>query len=479
MRGVAGSLVCLALGFGLMGAATPGRADPDCPAPAAPCLMALARAELAAIATTDRQRGARDEVHFALALAEAAGGALDAALAEVASIADPVTRNEAQGRVAAEAARLGAFDLAEALALEIGGGRSLEARTTALQAVAVARARASADGVDAGFRTLAAITNPYRRSEAEAHLALARAEAGDSKGAIAAAARIARGYWFHDTQASHQIASGLVVRAREFDHFWLHEALTRIAEIEARVGDAAAALRIAQAIPDHEGRALAQGRIAAALARQGRIPEARSIAAGIDAAYGDRAALIAIARAEAAAGDLAAALTLAQDLQRAYGDETALAAIARDLGAQADAGSSGQGSGDWDRAQTMALQITDPDLRAAALTDLAGQAALAGDLARANDALARLATAPARADALAQITQDLARAGQAGAARQLLAAGPIGRDDPEIALALLLAQAEGGDAMGAQGAVVALPGAMYRALAYAGLARLAHGAPTP
>ena len=48
------------------------------------------------------------------------------------------------------------------------------------------------------------------------------------------------GYWFTADQLDHKIASGLVARTGEFNHYWFYQALVQIAEIQARAGDVTA-----------------------------------------------------------------------------------------------------------------------------------------------------------------------------------------------------------------------------------------------
>ncbi|MCW5723227.1 MAG: hypothetical protein KIS86_19005, partial [Devosia sp.] len=226
--------LCMA---GLAGA----RGAPLACVPATPdCLLD----EAAAMGEIVTGAAARDEVQFAIATALGRLGRTDEALEIAAAIGSPRTLADAQGEIAIAAAQAGKFDKAYAIAVAINDARDKSARIAAFETLAAEQA---AEGqIDAAFDTLAAITNPYRRSEAQAVVASSAARAGNIAGAMRAASQIGTNYWFAPNLHELQIASGVVARAEGFDHFWFYEALVSIAQIQAGSGDVLGALQTAR-----------------------------------------------------------------------------------------------------------------------------------------------------------------------------------------------------------------------------------------
>lgn len=71
----------------------------------------------------------------------------------------------------------------------------------AFETLAIEQARAGE--IDAAFDTIAAITNPYRRSQSQAAIAMAAARAGNIPDAMHAASQVGTNYWFSPDQ--HQL----------------------------------------------------------------------------------------------------------------------------------------------------------------------------------------------------------------------------------------------------------------------------------
>ncbi|MYF88000.1 MAG: hypothetical protein F4186_00545, partial [Boseongicola sp. SB0676_bin_33] len=268
----------------------------------------------------------RDEVHFAISAALAELGRPAEAVQEAGLIENPITKAEAEAEIVRAAARQGAFDTAFEIAVEIGDARNRSAKDLALETLAVEQAARGL--IDGAFDTVVAINNPFRRSEAQAAIAVSVARSGDIPSAMHAAARIGMDYWFTAEQNRFKIASGLVARSDRFDHYWFFEALAEIAKIQSQNGDIDAGLQTAHAIPDLAGRARALAGIAAEQVAQGNIEAALTTARRIEASYGDHEAMVAISDGLAAAGDFGGALEMARAIQETYGDGAALAALA-------------------------------------------------------------------------------------------------------------------------------------------------------
>ncbi len=425
----------------------------DCAGPLPDCLLA----EAAAAAENAARPAERDEIHIAVATALADLGRIDEALRAAAQIGEPYTLAEALGDISTAAARAGDFDHAYRIAIDIVDARVRSARIAALERLAAAQA--AAGEVDAAFDTVVAIDNPFRRSEAQAAIAVSVARTGDIPGAIRAASRIATQYWFTADQHRLKIASGLVSRSGDFDQFWFYEALVTIARIQAEKGDLIGALKTAKSIPDAAGRSRATARVAAVQAARGDIEGALETARRIEVAYGDLEAMVAIAAARATAGDFPAALELAGEIARAYGDFSGLVAIAvRQAGRGQVADSLATAAG-----------IDNPHSRTQALAGIADALVRRGQVPEALEVAGRIPAAGDRAAAVRAIAVVLTERGRTAEALEV--AGTAGRrDHGEVVVAIALTQAAAGDTEGAIATALWLEDDMYRAIALAGIA---------
>ena len=427
-----------------------------CEPAAADCLLHAARR-----ATEELGRQLqRDEAHFAIAAALAELGRQAEALQEAGLIENPVTMAEAEAEIVRAAARQGAFDTAFEIAMEIDDARNRSAKDLALETLAVEQAARGL--IDEAFDTVVAINNPFRRSEAQAAIAISVARSGDIPSAMHAASRIGMDYWFSAEQNRFKIASGLVARSDRFDHYWFYEALAKIARIQSHSGDVEAGLQTAHAIPDLAGRARAMAGVAAAQVAQGNIEAALTTARRIEASYGDHEAMIAIADGMAAAGDFGGALELARAIQEAYGDGAALAALAERqavMGAYDDSVETLSEIAvieDLDRARSMVA-------REYARTDRS-RAAL--------DMVASIGNRNKRFDAVRAIAVTLATEGKTDRALRLVAEFAGRAEAEELVTAVVLAQARAGDLDTAVAMAGTLDDPMFRAIALAGLAAL-------
>lgn len=443
----------------LAGLAVALSASRACGAPPAcdgDCLIRAAEAELSELG----RPADRDEVHFAIAAALAHMRRIEEAVSAADRIENGVTREEALGEIAGAAARLGRHAWARDLAGGILDSRNRSSRVLALETVAVAQA--TAGDVDGAFATVGAITNPYRRSQAQAAIATAVARARGAPDGLRTATRIATDYWFTDDAHAQKVASGLVSRSAEFDHFWFHHAMADIGAMQARAGDVVGALQTARSIPDMTGRSDALARIAAVQAETGDLAGARETARRIEAPYGDLEAMVAIARRMAADGDDAAAAALARRLEAAYGDSTALAAVAVEQ-ARRDGSAAGLET---------ARSIATLQGRAFAYAGIAEALARGGRTDAALETLALLSDPADRVDALGTVTGILATRGEVRRALGAVERLAGRRDRDELVVAIALAQARAGDAAGAVATASGLEDAMFRAIALAGVARV-------
>jgi hypothetical protein len=453
MTPVRSVLLALALCCGFSGAA-PAAEGFDCAESVSDCLVAEARRSAEGLSRPIL----RDEAHFAIVVALAGLGRIDEARDEVASIHNAATRAEALGEISNAAAQSGDFETAFDIAFGMLDARNHSARIVALERLAETQA---ANGeIDAAFETVLAIDNPYRRSEAQAAIAVSVARSGDITGGIRAASRIATDYWFSSDQPQFKIASGLVSRSGEFDQFWFFEALVKIAVIQARNGDIVGALQTAKSIPDQAGRSRATGRVAAVQAENGDIGGAFETAERIDAAYGDLEAMTAIAGALAAAGNTDAALELAHEIQRAYGSGTALVAIATEQARR----------GAFDASIALVGHLGAVEDRTAALAAIAREFARRDRLDEAMDVLAQLADAKVRYLAMTDIVDMLARSGKADRALQLAMEHASARDIDDHIVTIVLTLADNGETDAAIMTASEIEDPMFRAIAFAGIA---------
>ena len=444
----------LSIGFGGMVA----HGSPiECTPATADCLLHAARG-----ATEDLGRQLqRDEAHFAITAALAELGRLAEAAKEAGLIESPITMAEAEAEIVRAAARRGAFEMAFEIAMEIGDARNHSTKDHALEALAVEQAARGL--IDEAFDTVIAINNPFRRSEAQAAIAVSVARAGDIPSAMHAAARIGMDYWFTAEQNRFKIASGLVARSEQFDHYWFYEALAEIAVIQSRSGDIEAGLQTALAIPDLAGRARAMAGIATAQVAQGNIDAALTTARRIEASYGDHEAMVAIADGMAAAGDFGGALEMARAIQEAYGDGAALTALAE---RQAMMGAFD------DSVETLSQIAVIEDLdRARAI--VAREYVRIGRSSAALDMVASISNRNKRFDAVRAIAVMLATEGKTDQALDLVTEFAGRADVPELVTAVVLAQARAGDLETAVAIAETLDDPMFRAIALAGLAALA------
>lgn len=431
-------------------------ADEACTAPLALCLLT----EAEEVSADLRRAADRDEVLYAIVSAKVALGDFSTARAKADEIAGIKVGSEALGEIARGLAATGDFDGALEVALSIPDERQDSVRIKTLESVA---SELGAIGqVDAAFKAVEAIDNPYRRSEAQARIAAAVARAGDPERAIRVATRIATDYWFSPDQDQRKVASGVVSRAGEFDQSWFYESLADIARIQAVHADFKAAYQTAMAIPDAAGRSRALSHVGVLQAAAGDIDGAYRTAARIDAAYGDLEVLLAIVDAKAKVQDFAAATELAERIAQTYADYTGLMSVAL---RHAEAGA-------FDLAQATAARVDNPERRATALMGIAVSMVAAGQLDEAI-AVSKLLTDPGvEVRALRAIAVELARGGEVATALQVAEDHASWGDQEDIVLAVALAQAQSGDLDGAIETARRIEDEMYRALALAGIAPL-------
>ena len=429
----------------------------ECAPATADCLLRAARE-----ATGDLGRQLqRDEAHFAITAALAELGRLAEAVQEAGLIENPITMAEAEAEIVRAAALLGAFDTAFEIAMEIGDARNRSAKDLALETLAIEQAARGL--IDEAFDTVVAINNPFRRSEAQAAIAVSVARSGDIPSAMHAAARIGMDYWFTAEQNRFKIASGLVARSDRFDHYWFYEALAEVARIQSQSGDIEAGLQTAHAIPDLGGRARAMAGIAAEQVAQGNIEAALTTARRIEASYGDHEAMVAISDGMAAAGDFGGALEMALAIQEAYGDGAALAALAE---RQAMTGAYD------DSVETLSEITVIEDLdRARAI--IAREYARTDRSRAALEMVANIANRNKRFDAVRAIAVMLATEGKTDRALDLVTEFAGRADAEELVTAVVLAQARTSGLDTAVAIAGTLDDPMFRAIALAGLAALA------
>jgi len=426
----------------------------DCVELPADCLLAKARAALPELT----RQLERDEVHLALTTALARLGRIDEAIAESVRIDNASTRADALGEIASASARKSNFDAAFQLAISAADGRIVSAQIDALETLAT---HLALDGnVDGAFDTVLAISNPYRRSQAQATIAVAIAKSGNISEAIWAASRIGMGYWFTDTQSDYKVASGVVARNAEFDHYWFYEALAGIAEIQCENRDFDAALQTAYAIPDLVGRSRALSRIAGAQASLGEIELALQTARRIDIAFGDRNALSAIAANMARQGDLDEGLTLAREIQATYGDGRALA----------DTAAYAARSGKFESAVKIAEEIADVESSDLAWVAIASELARVGNIDGGIETLLRIADRNKRFDEALSIVEMLAREGRNAMALEMANSYADPRDIEEFMLVIVSELAAAGDTPTALNLAEKIRDPMLFALGFAALA---------
>ena len=404
---------------------------------------------------------ARDEIQFAIAVALGHLGRFDAAMQAAANLTAPRTLADAQGEISIAAARAGDFDRAYAIALAIADARDVSPRTAAFETLAIAQARAGQ--IDAAFDTVAAITNPYRRSEAQAAIALAAAQEGDIPGAMRAASLVGTNYWFSPNQHQLLIASGVVARSGGFDHFWFYEAMANIAQTQARHGDILGALQTARSIPDAAGRSQAAARIAAVQAEQGDIDGALATARRVEVPYGDLEALVAIARSKAGAGDFAGALEIASELVTAYGHSGGLEAIAVEQAKQ----------GRFDDSLKSTARIWDVETRTKALAGIARTLVQRGQVDEALTVVGMIQSDEARPLLVKDLAVLLAADGKVARALEMAAEFAGRRNYLDVVVAIALAQAGAGDLDGAIATAIGIEDTEMRAIALAGTAPFA------
>ncbi len=438
----------------------PGRAEDtraDCAVATASCLLE----DAGLVAETLSRSGDRDEAAFAIATALSRMGRFDDALAKAREISDTRVAADVLGEIAMGMAKAGAYERAHEIALDIPDAREDWVRVRTVETVAAATA--ASGNVDAAFDQVMAIDNPFRRSQAQAEIALSVARTGNFRLAIGAASRIATDYWFSPDQHQLKIASGLVSRAGEFDQFWFYEALAHIARLQALEGDSSGALQTAAAIPDIAGRSRAMARIGALQATAGNIDAAFSTAARIEMAYGDLDVLIAIVDSRAHAGDFEDALELAQRVAGVYADTGGLAAVALRRAEH----------GLFDEAlETIAL-IPNPGNRTRALT---GVAVAMVDAGRADEALrvtAMIFDSEDRGLAVRDVALRLAALGEVERALSVAAEHARPRDRGDLDVAIAVERAKAGDVPGAAAFARAIENDLFRAIALAAVAPFA------
>lgn len=454
------ALRAAALLTALLTLSLPGEAEDtgaDCAVATASCLLE----DAGQVAETLSRAGDRDEAAFAIATALSRMGRFDDALVKAKEISDTRVTADVLGEIAMGMAKAGAYARAHEIALDIPDAREDWIRVRTVEAVAAAAA--AGGNIDAAFDQVMAIDNPFRRSQAQAEIALAVAQTGNFRLAIGAASRIATDYWFSPDQHQLKIASGLVSRAGEFDQFWFYEALAHIARLQALEGDAASALQTAAAIPDIAGRSRAMARIGALQAAAGNIEAAFNTASRIEMAYGDLDVLIAIVDSRAHAGNFEAALDLAQQIAAAYADTGGLAAVALRRAEH----------GLFDNAlETIAL-IPNPGNRTRALTGLAVAMVDAG---RADEALrvtAMIYDNEDRGLAVRDVAIRIAVLGDVERALNVADEHARPRDRGDLAVAIAVERAKAGDVPGAAATARAIKDDLFRAIALATIAPFA------
>ncbi len=421
------------------------------------CLLGEARAA----AETFERAVQRDEIQFAIATALGHLGRYDEALDAVATISAPRTQVDALGEIAMTAARMRDFERAYAIAVTIIDGRVLSARIAAFETLAIEQA--AAGEIDAAFDSVAAISNPFRRSEAEAAVAISAARAGNIPGAMRAASRIGTNYFFNPNQHQLQIASGVVSRSEGFDHFWFYEALVSIAQIQARQGDILGALHTARSIPDAAGRSRAASRIAAVQADQGDVDGALATAGRVETPYGDIDAMVAMARARAKAADFDGAMEVALELAGAYGHAGGLEAVAVEQARQ----------GLFDESVKTATRIGDFELRTRTFAGIARALVGSKQVADALKVVGMIQSNEDRPALVKDLSVLLAADGQVTRALEIAAEFAGRRNHDSVVVAISLAQAGAGDVDGAITTATGIEDLELRAIALAGIAPLA------
>lgn len=418
------------------------------------CLLQISRQLSAGLS----RQSLRDEVFFTTSVVLSKLGRLEEAQNDANEIGNVLTYSEVQGEIALAMAKRGRFSDAFEIANGISDARNRSARVAALEAVGVEQAKAGL--IDEGFRTVSAISNPFRRSQAQAEIAIAVATTGDLPLALTTAARIGTGYWFSDDQSDFKIASGVVARTNDFDQYWFYEAMAEIARVQAENGDIVAALQTANAIPGLEGRSHALAKIAVVQAGNGAIDDALATSQRIEMAYGDQSVVIAIADGLAFRGQLEKSLDMARRIQKTYGDGKALQAVAMRLAAQ----------GDFEKSTNVATEIINVNEQRNARSSIAMQLAQAGMLEQIAEVLEQVGEARLRFDTLLDIcvwlaenekmTDALALAEQLG-----------GRGDlEELMVSIAFVRSRVGDLAGAIKIADAIDDDMFRAIALARVA---------
>jgi tetratricopeptide (TPR) repeat protein len=413
------------------------------------------------LAASEEGASSRDEAYFAIVAALATMDRSDAALQVTTKIASSRTLAEALGEISNAAARQGQFDKAHRIALDIVDARVKSAQIAALETLAMELA--AVGQIDRAFETVVAIDNPYRRSEAQAAIAVSVARSGDIRSAIRTSSRIATDYWFKSDQNKLKVASGLVSRSGDFDNYWFFEALVAIAVLQAQSGDIRGALQTAKSIPDLGSRSRATAQIAVEQAKAGT-PEAALITASrVEAAYGDGDAMTAIAEALAATGDFDGALDMARTLAQAYGNPDALVAVAlqQALQGQAEAG------------LATAQSIDNLGSREQGFVAIAGALFDSGQVDEALTILPRIADAGDRFAVIQSAVVRLAQQGEDAQALDIATRFSDPRDMDEAVVAIALEQAKAGRITTAIATAQGLGDAMYRAIALAGIAPFA------
>lgn len=347
-----------------------GSAQAACPDRTGVCLLVEALGAVALISDSYDS----DEVFFESVKTFLAFEDIRAARQTALKIQNPITYAEAERLIAEGQAQLGDIDGARATAFAILDSRTDSARIRAFEAIAVEEAMAGQ--VESAFETVAAIDNPYRRSQAQAAIAEAVAWTGDLDAAFRAATRIATDYWFNDGQPQFKIASGVVSRASEFDDYWFYYALVRISAIQAQSGNDVGALHTARAIPDLVARTAGLTEIASAQAARGNIDEALVTARLVEAAYGDLKAIVAVVGAIARLGDLKRAAKLSEDIYANYGADGGFVHLAAGRAAMGDLEGALKDFGRLTNLESKSLAAQELSLRFSQQGDLAGAIAL-------------------------------------------------------------------------------------------------------
>lgn len=281
------------------------------------------------IASSTSRSSTRNEIYFTAAKTLLKAGDFKNANLISKHINDEIVLSELKAEFAIVEASMGNFVSAFEIAISINDSRNQSQRINALEEIAIIQAIEM--GIEPAFKTVSAIVNPYRRSQAQAAISIGLASAGMLSMALNAATQVGTGYWFSETKENFNIASGVVARPKDFDQFWFYEALIEIASIQGKSGDLNGALNTVLSIPDLEARSKGFSKISELLAAKGDFELALDLTKRIETPYGDKLAFNLIIKQLVMQGNYSQSLTLANKLKQHYGDENGLVFLAKSI----------------------------------------------------------------------------------------------------------------------------------------------------